>query len=498
MAKPLTNFIFTDLAKTMPMQPDDMPDDEDMPKKKHKKFDGMAAGEFFDMYGRKTIFKKEELALYVKNTKAVLASTKDENGEIVGLPIDAMNHDHREASGWVVDVELSGSGSVIEFTPRWNDMGMGMIENDIARFFSPTVDIGKKVIMGGSLTNWPATRDNQSGKILLRPIELSTSMYELTDESLFDRAQRIARAFRDTFRDSYEAGYAWPVDVFEGYVICEMGEKLYKVEFSEKAGTFEFTEFSEWIEVKRAYVEAAMKQFKNWNFGLFEIETVRNGGVNAADQNNSSEETMPIKLADLSTEDRDELVKQVAAALGKGGTDNTQNAQPVTPQALLEMFNLQGASDEVKAAMRQTILDQYDLIQKQAQAEAAQLIANVRREANVTDLTAKLTGGDNKTPFGLQVKSDELKAWFLSLDPKQAEFATAMLTGVVERGVIDYREHGHGKVQQGTQPLPKEMAGLLKMWLEANQPIEEFFRVNADVLGAMSDYNLAEYQGKEK
>ena len=57
------------------------------------------------------------------------------------------------------------------------------------RFFSSTIDLGRMTILGGSLTNWPATRDVKSGRTLLRPIELSMEgAYKITeyDENEWD------------------------------------------------------------------------------------------------------------------------------------------------------------------------------------------------------------------------------------------------------------------------------------------------------------------------
>jgi hypothetical protein len=461
-----------------------------------KPFDGMAAGEFTDMYGRKVKFKKEDLPAYVANTKAVLASTADASGAIVGLPIDGMNHDHQLAAGWVVDVELGAGGNVIEFTPRWTDWGMELIAGDVMRFFSPTVDLSNKTIMGGSLTNWPATRDEKTGKILLRPVELSAGLFEMTEESLIERANNIARAFRAAFRDQFETEDAWPVDVYEGYVICELGDKLYKVTFEEGEEGFEFAEFEDWVEVKRAYVEAMQAEQTHYMIG--EFRSVSNGGDHApdADLSVSGEKTMTVKLAELSAEDRAELVKQVAASLSTGATPPAAGAENAPD--LISLFNLQGASDEVAAAVKQTLLEQYDLIKEKASREAAEMIASVRREADVSDLCARLTGGDKDAPFGLPVKSDDLKAWLLSLDKKQADFARELLTNVAKNGPIDYRERGHGKTQQGTQILPPMIAASLRSWIDAGQSVAEFFRVNAVELGNMSDYNLAEFQGKEK
>jgi len=140
-----------------------------------RSFDGMAAGRFVDMWGRETVFLPEELPDYVRNTRLALASTMDASGQIVGFPIDTMNHNSQEAAGWIVDVAQAEGRDVIEFTPRWNDLGRGAIGSDVMRFFSPTIDIEAKVIIGGSLTNWPATR-NANHQILLRPVELSSQM----------------------------------------------------------------------------------------------------------------------------------------------------------------------------------------------------------------------------------------------------------------------------------------------------------------------------------
>lgn len=159
----LRNFSYTDLSLTDGA----------------KAFDGMASGRFIDMWGRETVFLPEELSEYVRNTKLALASTMDAGGQVVGFPIDGMNHDGGLAAGWIVDVELAPGRDVIEFTPRWNERGRASVGADELRFFSPTVDTEKKVIIGGSLTNWPATR-TADHQILLRPVELSASMQTYT------------------------------------------------------------------------------------------------------------------------------------------------------------------------------------------------------------------------------------------------------------------------------------------------------------------------------
>jgi hypothetical protein len=458
-----------------------------------KPFDGMAAGEFVDMYGRRATFKKEDMPTYVKNTKAILASTADSAGNIVGLPIDAMNHDHREAAGWLVDVELAESGDVILFTPRWNAAGVDLIGNDVARFFSPTVNLANKSIEGGSLTNWPATRDEKTGKILLRPIELSAQMFELADESLPDRIQRIARAFRKAFYDGFDTEYAWPVDVFDGYIICEMGEKLYRVDFKETDEGIKFTEFAEWVEVKRSYVEAMMRQFKQWISGVFkpgESTSNGDGDAPAADQT----KTGVIEM-ELTQEQLTELVtKTVNAALA------AQTPAPVQKPAadLSALLDMEGLSDEAKK-QRKAELASYIASERQAaELEWRSELARHAHESNMTKQANQAVGGTDEAPRGFRVSAEELKAHLMKLDPDEAKFWCELMASTQEKGLVEFGEKGHGRTMQGTQELPAAIKAMLSSWIASGKEIAEFFTVNAVELGNMSDYNLAEFQPKEK
>ena len=146
---------------------------------KLKPIDGLSVGTFTSMWGDKVEFKPEELETYVSNTKRVINSTKTESGEIVGLPIDMDMHDHRGGAGWIKDVIVDLERSILRFMVEWTEDGAEVIMKNIRRFFSPSVDTENLYVLGGSLTNWPATSDLKSGKILLRPIELSSQMKEI-------------------------------------------------------------------------------------------------------------------------------------------------------------------------------------------------------------------------------------------------------------------------------------------------------------------------------
>jgi len=172
MTKPNSDFLFVELAQS------------DV--KGNKPFDGMAWGEFQDMWGSVVEITKAELQEYLTNTLENLEATRTESGELVGLPIDAYGHDHNDSAGWIVGLEMDGSGDKIRFTPKWTKDGVELIGGNVRRFFSPTINRDHKVILGGSLTNWPATR-TKKGKILLRPIELSADMQTVNDpEAAYD------------------------------------------------------------------------------------------------------------------------------------------------------------------------------------------------------------------------------------------------------------------------------------------------------------------------
>jgi len=148
-----------------------------------KPFDGMASGKFTDFSGRSVEIKAEDLPAIVEKTKLAIASTVTEGGEVVGLPIDEDGHNHKGGAGWIVDVEMDAGGKKIRFVPKWTEIGMRLIKENIRRFFSVSVDLANKVVLGGSLTNWPATR-NADGQILLRPIELSTELFRLEEKNM--------------------------------------------------------------------------------------------------------------------------------------------------------------------------------------------------------------------------------------------------------------------------------------------------------------------------
>jgi len=169
----------------------------------HKAIDGLAANDndpYISMSGQEVYIKSGDLAAYIENTQAIIESTKTESGEIVGLPIDMEGHNHKGGAGWIVGLELDSARRVIRFLVNWTEKGIDLIKGNFSRFFSPSVDTENKMILGGSLTNWPASR-NAKGQILLRPVELSQSIKEIDMEKtlmeiLAELPGKVAEAVR--------------------------------------------------------------------------------------------------------------------------------------------------------------------------------------------------------------------------------------------------------------------------------------------------------------
>jgi len=284
-------------------------------------FDGIAAGRFTDMYGRTFEIKAGDLDEIVENTRAAIESSKTESGELVGLPVDAHDHDKGDGAGWLVAVERAGD--VIRLTANWTAIGVELIEGKIRRLFSATIDIANKVILGGTLTNWPAVR-SESGEMLLRPIELAAArgLYELKVESLDARLNRIHSAFAEQFGTmSTESPFgSWLAEVFDDYAIAHVGDVLYRVTYELADDAVTFAARDAWVEVERAYVDV-MRRF--WRSALELISSPFSrpaGGSRGAAGTHVSDNggsIMTVILGELSAEDRQTLVADATAALAK-------------------------------------------------------------------------------------------------------------------------------------------------------------------------------------
>lgn len=439
-----------------------------------KPFDGMVAGTFTDMLGRKFEFKEEELSEYAENTQAVITATETEGGEIVGLPIDANGHEKDDAAGWIIGAELVEG--IIRLTPKWNKLGQELIGESVRRFFSGTIDTIRKVIQGGTLTNWPATRDQESGKILLRPIELAQGIYEL-EVSMDEEVWKVRSAWNEG--EQLRPGTdSWCAEVFDDYVIIERSDGHFKVAYQELEGKIIFDPPEEWVEVQKAWIEAAKEFLQEaaktfWDSLFSRNQEVAIDKLTDSQTVDEGEKIMTIKLEELSVEDRAELVKEVGAQLVIGGNGG-----------------------ELSEGAGKTIAE---MIDAKADEKVALLAEQAREESEIAEFSKDMTSGSDENPVGLPVEAEEFKAFLAMLTPEAREKAKEIFGKIVSSGLVEFEEKGHSRrVKQGTKLEPR-LAKILKEFLSADKEntVETWFELNAADVGVMSDYNLAEFVSKE-
>lgn len=342
-------------------------------------FDAVAFGTFTDMFGREVTLKVKDADTFVANTQAAIEATRGESGELIGLPIDALNHDKGDAAGWIVGIEFAEG--LIRLIPKWTEIGQEVISKGIRRFFSATINTAEKVILGGTLTNWPATRD-KGGRLMLRPIELSSQIQSLTE-------------------DQPPAG---------------------------RAG------------------DSGQNQEKETNMPDEIIETQEEPEVETPQAPASPDALPPAELA--------ELIKQARAEGHEG------------PAQLAKI--VQRTADKL------------------AEKRVAQMLESNRREWEITELAAQLTGGGN---HGLPVEVPELTDFLLGLNQDQFDQARSIFGKIVNNGLVEFTEYGHGRRMRKKQ-LPAEYREPLKAALDAGNTVAEFFRaVDLDA----SEFDLSEY-----
>lgn len=143
--------------------------------------DGVSSGTFTDMWGETFTFDEDELPRMVDNTNYAIESTADSQGEVIGFPIDQRYHNHGDAAGFIKRCEMSQDGKKIRFHVEWNDVGKALIDGNIMRYFSPSIDLEAWCVIGGSLTNYPAMR-SANHRYKLAPVEASVGMFSWEDD----------------------------------------------------------------------------------------------------------------------------------------------------------------------------------------------------------------------------------------------------------------------------------------------------------------------------
>lgn len=364
----------------------------------NRPFDALTIGEFTDMYGRDVKIDEKVISKIAENTKAAIAASRDEEGELVGLPIDSLNHDKGVAAGWIVDAEFVSP--VLRLTPRWTDLGRDLIGSGVLRFFSATLDLKNGVLLGGTLTNWPAVR-GKDGKMILKAIALSQG----------DETENLLG-----------------------------GNNMDK-------------------EVVETSNPVTLDQVKD-----LVAETVR---------------------AELTQALRDALPKTETAKNGDGGEKID----------LVKLLELDGVADEFVQASKEQLIEMQAQMKQKALAEAAQMLAEVRREGRITEFAAKVTAGNASVPRGLPVDPAVLRKFMLSIPHEKQVELEAILENIWQNGFVEFSELGDAGRGRALKQLPAYFAKKLDDGeLKVSDLSAPFMQGAFD--GDVSEYDLSKWTGK--
>jgi len=416
-------------------------------------FDGMAFGEFIDMMGREVELSIDDADTFVTNTQAAIDATKTEGGELVGLPIDAGNHDKGDAAGWIVAVELVDK--IIRFTPKWTKIGIELIGEGLRRFFSPTVNNRDKVVLGGALVNWPATTD-ATGKVLLRPIELSQ---ELQSFQHFDDGAPPTKEMTGGEHD-------FEMVVGNGVTYAQVG--------TQEPLPFSVTTTSD---STTGYINVSA------------FDNVNSGGNEPPDNDVGDIEEEDIMTIELTQEALDELVDtRVREALENHEPDG--DTVDLNQLAELMGINIDSAADGQINHYKELA----ELAQQQAEMKFKNQLAELQRSNRYAELAQRVTGGSPDVPRGVPVDPDTLKSELMKLNPEQAEFWGGLLSTITKAGLTEFTELGHGKQVKQLYPVPEHAERILETAVKGNPNLDFEAWFEAAGLDSPSNYDLSKYR----
>lgn len=426
-----------------------------------KPIDGLAAGTFIDMNGQRFTFEAADLPTYVENTNKIIAATERSDGTVQGLPIDPQAHNGQDAAGWITEAFMAkneNSDPIVQFNVRWTDVGRELIQGDRQRFFSATIDVAHEAIQGGSLTNWPATRDISSGVPLLRPVELSARVWEfqapvVEGPSLNDQMDAVYSAWWEVSAN-FEGPEPYIEDVFPDSkaIIVSQAGVFYKVAFTEaQDGAIEFQGQADWQKVDNVWVEAMQAGMKKLGSIIASmagriLPVNGNGQRREAARDNEAEDDRDNEI-DLM---EDEHMKDI-------------NLKDLTPEQRAELA--QGAIAELATRGSLASMDGVaELIKGRVEDGVKVELAKRERTQGIAQFVQGLTGGEDEDEHkvGIPVPASQLEGFLESLTDDQLEAAKGIFTAIKDKGMVDFEEAGHGnKSKGGKRELPSEYVALL-------------------------------------
>lgn len=458
-------------------------------------------GTFIDRNGKTVQIADEDLDTFVANFEAGAAGQD--------VPVDVL-HERAEAAGWIKRLFRQSGRLMAEV--EWNDLGKQLVGDKVYRYLSATIDEAKKLIKSISLVNFPAVKG-------LAPVELAEGVYTLKESPGLVRA--IVNAVTAALFGENDEGDVELVIRKEGNEII-----LYSSDESKVLGRFPFGPGEKYASEEAAR-EAARKRerqvqyFKHaqgaemeedWAELQGNIKSIIGAWAKWAGSHTKCVRVLKGKPG-ISNEEAlcAWLHKQ---AEGKWPAEGAEHAPTLAElQAMVavvlpiiaELDKENEQMDEKELAelreqIRQEVVDEMaeqaktraeleEEVRKEVEAELTERLAE-RHE--LVEFAERVCGGEDGN--GLSAKPDELVE-ALELIPAGAERKRVM--AILEAKVVEFGERGSAREGRGgKKKLEEPYASQLREWLAAECDLDEWFKMNEDVVGSMGDYELSEFEKK--
>lgn len=199
-----------------------------------------------------------------------------------------------------------------------------------------------------------------------------------------------------------------------------------------------------------------------------------------------------------------EAIRGVLGGLKMGGDPDSAENRLIIPDHTLTDLTEEGKvtdkeREDLREAVRQELLTE---MKTEAKTRAdlrtevrAEVMIELREELDhqkeLTQFAEKICGGDK----GLSMEPEALVGLMVNLEDAQLKVFQAALTSKV----VNFSELGSSRGgQAGRIGLDAVYKGQIQEWLDAGRKLDEWFELNADVVGSAEQYDLTEFDKKEE
>lgn len=208
------------------------------------------------------------------------------------------------------------------------------------------------------------------------------------------------------------------------------------------------------------------------------------------------------KWSEMTPEEKVEYRNAMLAEMVAGGAPVADIAPDMRAQvasilgnpAIANLSNMEEAGAIMRDEMEKVLLSQYENLKVQQGQKLAELVQEIHRKDMITNLSSDLTMGKNDAKRGLPIKTSDLEAFMLTLNPAQFTQAKALFTQIVDGGLAEFGENGVEGAGKVTEKLPEAVSNGLRTGAisiaELADPILG--------LGDLAKYDLSEFKKVEK